>query len=442
MVLKKGKDEEDDLSQEPYPSPRFFTRPDEQVCLEALNVAVKKFQFHAYLTDQRLFLIDVVEKKVKATAKEIPLDTIDGCIVEVSPTQDPVLVLSIRQDDEEIKPMKITFVQKGNDRSAEADAWVGVISGETPAPVLEPEEPEEEPEYEPQPEPEQEPEPEPQYRPAPAKSRSVVIPQPRPVPSASQRPQEPRTRAIPQKESPSAPSSSYPVSREKPAIPRSSGQPQPSRTFGVPQPVPRDTGTTASSGRLPQQVPRVRPQEPAGPGRKHEIDPTLKTAMRTAMQPLRQPPLQPLKHAPVEPLREHQEKPVPVRYPEQGDYYPEEHEEPRPDDEVSSETIFCYNCGRKVLRIANFCPSCGTRQMHPKDSDRKESRQRDVPAHRSPAATQRNAPPARYAEPRDEEADEEEYPEERPSRQQGTSQHKKPQKKTPDSTILHKFLRK
>ncbi|MEN6611685.1 MAG: hypothetical protein ABFC24_12660 [Methanoregulaceae archaeon] len=436
MVLKKGKDEEDDLSQEPYPSPRFFTKPGEQVYLEALNVAVKKFQFHAYLTDQRLFLIDVVEKKVKATAKDIPIDSIEGCIVEVSPNQDPVLVLSLRQDDDEIKPLKITFVQKGNDRSAETDAWVATISGETPVPAHEPEEEiEEEPEYEPEPEPEV------RHQPPPAKSRPVVIPQPRQGPPSSQRTPEPRTRVVPQKES-QAGYAPYPVSREKPPAQRSSGQPQPSRTFGVPQPVPRDAGTNGSTGRLPQQAPRVRSQEPGSPGRKLEIDTTMKTAMRTAMQPLKQPPLQPLRHAPVEPLRDRQEKPASARYTEKEDYSHGEHEETRSDDEGQPDTIFCYNCGRKVLKIANFCPSCGTRQMHPKEGAQKGTSREASPAHRSPAPpVQRNPPPARYEDSRDDEEDEGEYPEERQSRS-NSPQHKKPLKKSPDSTILHKFMRK
>lgn len=434
MVLKKGKEEEDDLSQEPYPSPRFFTKPGEQVFLEALNVAVKKFQFHAYLTDQRLFLIDVVEKKVKATAKDIPLDTIEGCIVEVSPSQDPVLVLSLRQDDDEIKPLKITFVQKGNDRSAETDTWVGVINGESPVPAhdAEDEYPEEESEYEPEPEPE--PEPVPRYQPPAPKSRPVVIPQPRQAPARSP---EPRTRVVPQKEVSRAAPADYPVSREKQGTPRSGVQPPPARTYGVPQPVPRDAGASGSTGRLPQQAPRVQSQEPLPSNRKLEIDTTMKTAMRTAMQPLKQPPLQPLKHSPVEPLRERREKSLP-QY-QEPEPYEGVHAEEKPEEGAQADTIFCYNCGRKVLRIANFCPSCGTRQTHPKESDVKSAKHPvSPPTGRSPAS-HRQAPASRYEELSEEE--EEEYPEERQSHQ-ASSQHKKPQKKSADSTILHKFLRK
>ncbi|HEX3001058.1 MAG TPA: hypothetical protein VHN82_01605, partial [Methanoregula sp.] len=102
-------------------------QPGEQVLIGALNVAVKKFSFHAYLTNQRIFLIDTQEKKIKVTAKDVSRDTIVGSIVEFSETSDPVLVLSLKSGEDEIKTMKLVFVQGGMDRSAEIDEWITLL---------------------------------------------------------------------------------------------------------------------------------------------------------------------------------------------------------------------------------------------------------------------------------------------------------------------------
>jgi hypothetical protein len=96
-----------------------YLQPGEQVKIGSLNISVKKFFFHAYLTDRRIFLIDTQEKKLKVTAKDIPLETISGSIVEFSEASDPVLVLSIRSADDETKTMKLVFAQNGIDRSAD-----------------------------------------------------------------------------------------------------------------------------------------------------------------------------------------------------------------------------------------------------------------------------------------------------------------------------------
>ena len=94
---------------------------------------MKKFFFHAYLTDKRIFLIDTQEKKLKVTAKDVALDTIAGSIVELSENSDPVLVLSIRSPDDEIKTMKLVFVQNGMDRSAEIDEWISLLQDMHPS---------------------------------------------------------------------------------------------------------------------------------------------------------------------------------------------------------------------------------------------------------------------------------------------------------------------
>ncbi len=104
-----------------------YLQPGEQVLIGSLNIAVKKFFFHAYLTNQRIFLIDTQEKKVKVTAKDIPRDTIAGSIIEYSESSDPVLVLSLKSADDEIKTMKLIFIQNGMDRSDEIDEWIALL---------------------------------------------------------------------------------------------------------------------------------------------------------------------------------------------------------------------------------------------------------------------------------------------------------------------------
>jgi len=65
-------------------------QPGEQILIGSLNVSVKKFAFHAYLTNQRIFLIDSQEKKIRVTAKDVPRNTIADSSVEYSESSDPV----------------------------------------------------------------------------------------------------------------------------------------------------------------------------------------------------------------------------------------------------------------------------------------------------------------------------------------------------------------
>ena len=82
-------------------------QPGEQILIGSLNVSVKKFAFHAYLTNQRIFLIDSQEKKIRVTAKDIARNTIADSSVEYSESSDPVLVLSVKSaDDEDVKTMR------------------------------------------------------------------------------------------------------------------------------------------------------------------------------------------------------------------------------------------------------------------------------------------------------------------------------------------------
>jgi hypothetical protein len=52
---EEGEEEEGGLS--------AILQPGEKVLIGSLNVSVKKFFFHAYLTNKRIFLIDTQEKK-------------------------------------------------------------------------------------------------------------------------------------------------------------------------------------------------------------------------------------------------------------------------------------------------------------------------------------------------------------------------------------------
>ena len=150
---EEGEEEEGGLSK--------ILQPGEQVLIGSLNVSVKKFFFHAYLTNKRIFLIDTQEKKLKVTAKDIPRETIADSIVEYSENADPVLVLSVKSADDEVKTMKLVFTQNGTDRIGEIDDWIALLGREpetkkprrqtppqkAPEPEVE-ERPEEEPEEE------------------------------------------------------------------------------------------------------------------------------------------------------------------------------------------------------------------------------------------------------------------------------------------------------
>ncbi len=120
---QEGEEEEGGLS--------AILQPGEKVLIGSLNVSVKKFFFHAYLTNKRIFLIDTQEKKLKVTAKDVPRDTITDSTVESSENSDPVLVLSVKSAvDDDIKTMKLVFTQNGTDRTGEVDDWISLLSQE------------------------------------------------------------------------------------------------------------------------------------------------------------------------------------------------------------------------------------------------------------------------------------------------------------------------
>src|SRR5512136_1261969 len=125
--ISKKPEDESQSDEEEEGGISVYLQPGEQVLIGSLNIAVKKFFFHAYLTNQRIFLIDTQEKKVKVTAKDIPRDTIAGSIIEYSDSSDPVLVLSLKSPDDEIKKMKLIFIQNGTDRIGEIDEWLALL---------------------------------------------------------------------------------------------------------------------------------------------------------------------------------------------------------------------------------------------------------------------------------------------------------------------------
>ncbi|WAC05701.1 MAG: zinc-ribbon domain-containing protein [Methanoregula sp.] len=378
-----------------------YLQPGEQVLIGSLNISVKKFFFHAYLTDRRIFLIDTQEKKLKVTAKDITLDTISGSIVEFSEASDPVLVLSIRSADDEIKTMKLVFAQNGVDRSSEIDEWITLLNEQTqpkkhkkPAARSIPE---------PEPE-EEEVEPADKHVPArvtkPAPVRQELHPAKKPVKDYERQPPVKRLLSMYQspKEVPKE------VEPEEPA-------PRRPETRAVEQPVRRASHQPVAYREIPPTTPPV-----AQPVKKVEVHSAMKSAMKTAMQPPRQPLAQPVKR--TVPELQKKVRPEPEHLPA-----PEPKEEPAVQEEIVQEDeaespVFCQNCGKKLPAAANFCPGCGSKLGYHK------------PVH--------EAKPSHEKKSRKTEDDHDEEKPERPPA-------KHPAKKAPkgsEMTILHKFLRR
>ncbi|MDD1706422.1 MAG: zinc ribbon domain-containing protein [Methanoregulaceae archaeon] len=105
-----------------------YLHPGENLRSCSSDIQIKKFRFEAYLTNKRLFLIDQNDRKSGITAKEIPVQSIISSYLEESPSREPVLVLSVRTSDDDIRTMKMTFVHTGEDRAREAEEWVHLIS--------------------------------------------------------------------------------------------------------------------------------------------------------------------------------------------------------------------------------------------------------------------------------------------------------------------------
>jgi hypothetical protein len=391
-------------------------QPGEQVLIGALNVTVKKFFFHAYLTNQRIFLIDTQEKKLRVTAKDVARSTIAGSIVEFSENSDPVLVLSIRSPDDEIKTMKLVFVQNGMDRSAEIDEWIALLqedpSGrkaprrQAPAPeaVAEPDE-----------------EPAPRRAERPVPRQPELHPARKPTKDLEKQPPVKRLLSM------------YNVPEAEPAARR-----EPEPEIPVPPPARRtQVRQVQESARKAVVTPVVERENPLQDGepepvRKPEVQSAMKVAMKSAMRPLQQQGKPVRRTVAAEPLQEEPMAAIPRR--------PVVHEPQKekrvPDEEPASGTTpqFCHNCGKKLPHAANFCPGCGTRL----------SQSRTLPQHRHASTTTdrkttRTDPPSfEHRPPREEEPDEDEGGE-------TPMPAKPPVKKAPrgsEMTILHKFLRR
>ncbi|MDD1682486.1 MAG: zinc-ribbon domain-containing protein [Methanoregula sp.] len=405
-------EEEDEGGLSPY------LQPGEQVIIGSLNVSVKKFFFHAYMTDRRIFLIDTQEKKLKVTAKDVPRNTLAGSIVEFSENSDPVLVLSIRSPDDEIKTMKIVFVQNGMDRSSEIDEWIALLH-----------EKDEQPARPSRPVAEETAEPEPEKAPALPKTavkNQELRPARKPVKDLEKQP--PVKRLISFTKVPEE----KPLPEAQPVSPPRRAQVRQVTESAKKAPVVAESEREASPA----------PREVAPAVKKPEVQSAMKVAMKSAMKPLAQPPVRPPKrsiseHAPprrpvVEPeVREMEEPPRREKAPEKA-REPPLHEEPA---EVPQ---FCHNCGKKLPLEANFCPGCGTRlgqnRTLPNTRFPQPSREKRALPADTVIPERKQAPQLRTEAP-----DEDEIEDEKP---QPT---KPPVKKAPkgsEMTILHKFLRR
>lgn len=330
-------------------------QPSEQVLIGSLNISVKKFFFHAYLTNKRIFLIDTQEKKLKVTAKDIARDTIVGSIVESSENSDPVLVLSIKSADDEVKTMKLVFAQNGMDRSGEIDEWIALIHEEKhpkkARKVAEEKSPVQEQEQE-------------FVRPEkPVAVKQELYPAKKPYKDHEKQPPVKRLLSL------------YKVPEEEREEEKS---PEPVRRTQVRQVT--DPSKPEENTDFDREIP-VRESE-VQRAKKPELQSAMKGAMKGAMQTVRQP-VPGIKRSVIEPVRrtvtgqESGEERIPARRPvvmEKNHESPREvsykrtHErvhEPVQEKSEPGETgetpQFCHHCGKKLPHAANFCPGCGTK---------------------------------------------------------------------------------
>jgi len=384
-----------------------YLQPDEQVLIGSLNIAVKKFFFHAYLTNHRIFLIDTQEKKVKVTAKDIPRDTIAGSIIEYSESSDPVLVLSLKSADDEIKTMKLIFIQNGMDRSDEIDEWISLLQEQeqkkTPAQTIE-----ELPEHREEPAPVQ-----------PEKPLQKQELQPKRKPGKDHEKQQPVKRHI----------SFHKMQEQEPEVEELPRSPRRAQVREVPEQLKKPVTKQESDSEF---SPVRKADTP--PVRKYEVQSAMKSAMKSAMQPLKSPSPQTAKRPVMEPVS-----------PPFKEFEPEETEGSSrrpPIQEKAQETPaqddgaeippFCQNCGKKIPPAANFCPGCGTklgthRAVSPDSAHEKKAIHHEAPVREKKRSLS------------EEDIGEDERDDETPI------PTKPPVKKAPkgsEMTILHKFLRR
>ncbi|HON81417.1 MAG TPA: zinc-ribbon domain-containing protein [Methanoregulaceae archaeon] len=119
------------VAEEPVGAERYLY-PGEELRVCSSDIQIKKFMFEAYLTNRRFFLIDQIDRNSGVTAKEIPVDAILSSYLEESPLHEPVIVLSVRTADDDIRLMKMTFVHIGREREPEAEEWVHLLAHAAP----------------------------------------------------------------------------------------------------------------------------------------------------------------------------------------------------------------------------------------------------------------------------------------------------------------------
>ncbi len=385
-----------------------YLQSGEQVIIGSLNIAVKKFYFHAYLTNQRIFLIDTQEKKVKVTAKDIPRDSIAGSTIEFSESSDPVLVLSLKSADDEIKTMKLIFTQDGMDRSDEVNEWISLLhEHEKPGKLLKKT-------VEESPEPEEKPAPVEQEKPVPKQEL-----QPKRKPAKDHEKQPPVKRHV----------VFHTMQEEEPEV----EEPRPQRRAvirEVPEPVKKPVAEKESYYEISPKR-----KSDTQPLRKREVQSAMKVAMKNAMQPLKPSALQTAKRPVIEPPSREPEPVDSEETPRRSGIRENVREEPVADEGVDL-PLFCQNCGKKIPPAANFCPGCGTKlgvyKASPSERSDTTPREKKTPHHEAPAREKKGAP-------REEEKDEDEKEDETPV------PTKPPVKKVPkgsEMTILHKFLRR
>jgi len=407
-ALKRSDGSGEDDKEEEEGGLSAFLQPGELVLIGSLNVSVKKFFFHAYLTNQRIFLIDTQEKKLKVTAKDIPLSTITGSGVESSETSDPVLVLSIRSTDDEVKTMKLVFTGNGLDRSGEVDEWVELLNDQIqpkkqkrPAPAKrhepEPEIPEEEPGaavadegYE-----------------APAQRSQAARQEPRPAkrPVKDHEKQPPVKRLLPVYQTPSDEEM-----EDLPELPRTA----PRRVTASPEDLSADQQAAPV-----REIPSSREQA-VKPVRKVEVQSAMRSALKSAIPTPRSAAEKPAP-GPVAVRKPVHVRAEPVALKEQGEEIGTIPDDQTSEEEETAGPVFCQNCGKKLPAAANFCPGCGAR----------------IAASRERTASRPPAKGIRKQEEGGTDRDVVKAEEARPAR---PAVKKAP--KGSEMTILHKFLRR
>jgi hypothetical protein len=246
-----------------------YLQPGEELLISSENIGIKKFLFTACLTNRRLFLVDQKETRAGVTAKEIPKEYIVERYLDLSPGAEPVLVLSVRTSDDDLRTMKLRFEQSGNDRTCEIEEWMVVFSGGKPG-----------------------------GEDSPRSGPVVATETPkRPTAPTLVWPAEPMERPVPQPE------------RIAPAV-------TPAR-----QEAPRKETVKERGG---DGIP-VRQSMPAPVSRAREPVPVSRT-----------PEPAPVSGAPVQGV-----------------------------SAAVGEIQYCHHCGKKIPRMANFCPFCGTKTHDP-----------------------------------------------------------------------------